>query len=460
MLITNEKIILQARAEFELRRRNMTMLEYYEMVSPHNRWDVPHLNLMRGYLEPIANGEQMQVMFLAPPRHGKSEHNTIHFAPFFLYKNPAFRVLLGAYNQEFANSFSLLCRQIYRSSMPFESKKNTVMEWLTDAGGGLKAAGLDAGVTGRGGNLILLDDPVKNRKMAYSKERRDTNWKTYSVDIYTRREPGASIVLTMTHWHQDDVAGRILNSKDAKNWIVVKLPAIADDNDALGRKKGEALWPWRFPIEELLHIKDVVGDEFEALYQQKPSAIKGNIFKREWFRLQPRCDFPVKYDFIGQYWDTAHKTGKSNSYNVCVTIAKHNNVLYLLNVFRKKMEFPETKEAIKEQAKLYNPHFIGIEDKASGQDLIPALSQDNDLPVKPEQLTPAGDKELRAKSVTPVIKNGGIILPSDGYWVDDFLDELTLFPQAPHDDQVDAFGHGLANLREDGYDLMALVGGN
>lgn len=460
MLITDEKTILQARAEFELRRRNITFEDWLKKVSPHNTWDPPHLKLMREPLEKIANGEQLQVMFLAPPRHGKSEQNTIHFGAFFLYKNPIKHVLLGAYNQNFANGFSLRARQLYRQSVPFESRKNAVMEWHTDLGGKFMATGLDGAITGRGGHLILLDDPIKDAKKANNKDRRDDLWTKYSVDIFSRREPGASIVLTMTPWHQDDIAGRILNSKDAKNWIVIKLPAEAGKDDLLGRKPGAALWPERYDEEELHHIHDVIGDEYLSLYLLTPGLVTGNIFKRKWFLIQKTDDWPIRFDFIGQYWDTAHKTGKNNDYNVCVTLARYRNTTYLLNVFREKMEFPETKEAVCKLAKDYNPHFIGIEDKSSGQDLVPALSRNPDLIVKPEALPAPGDKELRARSVTPTIKFDRIMLPSGAYWIDDFLDELTMFPRAGHDDQVDAFCHGLNHIHDGGYDLMALIGEN
>jgi len=454
----DEATRLKALAEFELRRRNKNFTEYLEMVSPNNQWNVPHLLTIRPYLERIANLEPLKVLVLAPPRHGKSEHNTRHFSSYFLYKNPTENVLLGGYNQEFANGLSLFARNLYRQSMPNESVKNSIMEWHTDRGGMLKAFGLQGGVTGRGGRLLNLDDPVKNRDQAYSKLIRDKVWNTYKVDLYTRLEPRGSIVLTMTHWHHDDLAGRLLNSKDGKNWIVLRFPALAEEDDILGRKKGEALWPERYSREDLLEIKEVVGDEFGALYQQRAIIVAGNLIKREWFIVESSKNWPIKFDFIGQYWDTAQKTGQNNDYSVCTTLAKHRNIKYLLNVFRAKLESPDLEDAVIEQACIYKPHFIGIEDKSSGSGTIQALKRRNDLPVIPEALQANTDKILRVNTITASLRNNPVHIDENAHWKEDFLDEICLFPQAPHDDQVDAFTHGMEHQRETGYNLDAIIG--
>ena len=453
----NDRLLLNLNAEFELRRRNRTFLEYLEWMSPELSWDVRHLAYIRPYLQRIINGESLLILCLEPPRHGKTTQNTIHMGAGYLYKPPENRVILGAYNQEFANSLSLQTRQLYRNSVPFKTEKDAVMEWHTNKGGGLKAGGVDSGVSGRGCNLMLLDDLIKNRKLAHSKKIRDDAWKGFITDFYSRLEPGGSIILTMTHWHYDDIAGRILNSDFADDWIVIRFPAIAEEGDILGRKKGEALWPERFPIEKLLEFKKLYGDDFNALYQQRPVIISGNLIKREWFIAELTANWPIKYDFIGQFWDTAFKAGKHNDYSVCVTLAKRDGVLYLLNVFREKLEFPELKDEILRQAQYYKPHFIGIEDKASGQSAIQELSRTNELPVKPEAINVTSDKEARVNAITPILRNEGLKVPSDAYWLDDLLDECSLFPQAPHDDQVDSLSMGLNYMRESGYDLMSLI---
>lgn len=458
MVITDD-LKIKAAAEFELRRRKKTFREWLEMVSPHYQWYPPHLVYSQQYLQRIADGESLQVMFLKPARHGKSVQNTEHFAAYYLYKNPHKRVLTGAYNQEFCNSFSLTSRRLYRSCMPDQSVKNTVMEWHTDKFGGYKAAGLDAGVTGRGGDLVILDDPVKNAETAYSKKKRDKMWRTYRMDFFSRIEPGGSIILTMTPWHHDGLANRILNSEDGKNWIVIRMPALARKNDILGRKEDEALWPERWPRKKLLQIKAAIGDdEFNALYQVDPVVLSGNIVNRKWFKKENTKEWPIQYDFIGQYWDPAVKKGQNNDYYVCTTIAVYKNKKYLLNVFREKLTYPEFKDAFIEQALLYRPHFIGVEDTANGSPIIQEFANNYEIPVQPEAIPVRGDKEYRLRAITAMLRNDGISVPADAYWLDDFLDEICLFPQSPHDDQVDAFSMGMNNLRESGYNLAALIG--
>lgn len=456
------EIRLKAAAEFELRRRKKTFREWLEMMTPEFTWSPRHLVYAQEYLQRIADGESLKIMFLEPARHGKSEQNTIRFAAYYLYKNPTKKIILGAYNQEFANDFSVLSRQLYRQCMPNERTKNTQKIWYTSKGGYYKAAGLRGGVTGKGGDLILIDDPVKDAEVAYSKQQRDKMWRSYRMDFRTRLEPGGSIILTMTPWHHDGLVNRILNSDDAHNWIVVKMPALAGKNDLLGRKPGDALWPERWSREQLLEIKAAIGDdEFNALYQVSPVVLTGNIVQRDWFILdsiEEQKKWPIKFDFIGQYWDAAVKRGESNDYYCCVTIGVYNRKKYLLNVFREKMTYPQFKDEFIKLSTTYMPDAIKVEDKANGSPIIQEFADNHDIPVKPEAVEPKGDKEYRLRAITAELRNEGIHLQSDAYWIDDFIDEVCLFPQSPHDDQVDAFSMGMNDLKASGYNLYALIG--
>jgi predicted phage terminase large subunit-like protein len=458
----DDRELLNLQAEHELRRRNRTFEEWLKVTSPENRWNVAHLEYMRNEIEPIFHNEPIKLMCLAPPRHGKSEQNTVHLSAGYLYKFPDRRVIIGAYNQTFANGFSIHSKRLYKKTTPFTGQLNTVAEWTTHIGGGLKVAGMRSGVTGKGANLMLLDDPIKGYEEAYSTTFRDKVWNTYLLDFFTRLEPRGSIILTLTPWHTDDLRGRILNSKDGKNWKVIEFPALAKPNDILGRKVGEALWPWRFSREDLLEKKAAIGDDyFNALYQVSPVVAEGNIIKRKWFIIESTADWPIKYDFIGQYWDTACKTEERHDYSVCVTLAKCKGVIYILNVLRVKLEFPELCDAVVEQEKYYKPHFIGVEDNSSGTQVLQGLSRSDELLIKPEKLEAGNTKDikiLRAKSISPILKNEGVHVPEDAYWLEDFLDELCVFPAAKHDDQVDAFTHGMDHQRDSGYDFMALIG--
>ena len=450
---------IKATAEFELRRRKKTFRQYLEMVTPSYQWDAQHLVYSQEYLQRVADGEPLLIIFLKPARHGKTSQNTVRFGAYYLYKNPSKKVILGAYNQEFANDLSVQTRQIYRDHMPNEQLKDTEKRWQTNRNGEFKCAGLRGGVTGKGGDLILLDDPVKDAETAYSKKQRDKMWRSYKMDFRTRLQPGGSIILTMTPWHHDGLVNRILNSPDGKNWIVIRMPALAGKNDILGRKEGEALWPEPWPREEWLKIKAAIGDdEFNALYQVDPVVLSGNIVNRKWFHKEDTKEWPIQYDFVGQYWDPAVKKGQNNDYYVCATIAVYKNKKYLLNVFREKFTYPEFKDAFIEQALLYRPHFIGVEDTANGSPLIQEFADNHEISVQPEAIPVRGDKEYRLRSITAMLRNDGISVPADADWLDDFLDEICLFPQSPHDDQVDAFSMGMNNLRESGYNLAALIG--
>lgn len=454
----SQDLQLKIAVELELRRRNLSFTDWLQDISPQYIWDVPHLAYMRNYIDRIIAGESLQIMFLMPPRHGKSLQNTIHLSAFYLWKFPNEPVIIGAYNQDLANQFSRESKKLALKCTALAHDKKTINEWQTAEGGILKAVGVNVGITGRGGKLILIDDPIKNREEAYSKVYRDKVWRWYTTDLYTRKEPHASIILTMTLWHHDDLVHRILTSDDVKNWIVIKIPAIAKDDDILGRLKGEALWPARYPIDELLNIKSVLGSDFDALYQLEPIISEGNIIKREWFIEKPLEDFPVRWDFIGQYYDTAFKKGQQNDYSVCLTIGKLRDQIYILNIFRDKLDFPELKDMMVTLAAEYKATFIGVEDKASGQSLIQEMANNSNLPVKPEPIKVSTDKESRANAITPYMRDKKLIMPKGAHWIDDFLDEVCTFPGAPHDDQVDALTMALNHQRDSGYNLLTLIG--
>ena len=201
-----------------------------------------------------------------------------------------------------------------------------------------------------------------------------------------------------------------------------------------------------------------MGDEFNALYQVSPVVLSGNILKREWFVFKDKKDFPVRYDFIGQYWDPAVKKGENNDYYACATIGRANAKNYLLNMFRAKLTMPEFEDEVINQAVAFNPHYIGIEDSANGSPLVQKFALRTDLSVKPEAIPAKGEKEFRVRCITPNLRNEGLILPKDEYWTDDFLDEACLFPQGKNDDQVDAVTMGITDICGTGFNLDGLLG--
>ena len=219
------------------------------------------------------------------------------------------------------------------------------------------------------------------------------------------------------------------------------MPAIAEEDEGW-RKEGEALWPARFPLETLRVIKSAIGSSaWASLYQQRPAAAEGQIFRREWwqhFTVQPMLGRTI------QSWDCAFKAGRENDYSVCTTWIATERGYFLLSLWRGRVEFPELKRQLMSQAEAWSPSAILVEDSASGQSLIQELQTTNQPIIR---VKPDSDKISRAQAVTPLIESGRVFLPESAGWLEDFEDELAAFPSAAHDDAVDSLTQALNYLR-------------
>jgi predicted phage terminase large subunit-like protein len=440
-----ELLRMKAKAEYELRLRNQRrdFGLWLEATSPTFTWHWQHLEYIRKQLYRVTTSEINRLMLFMPPRHGKSEMVTVRYPAFFLENNPDKRVIVGAYNQTLANKFSRKTRRIATERFSLSAERTAVEDWETTEGGGLRAVGVGGGITGMGGNLIIIDDPVKNREEANSQTYRDKVWDWYTDDLYTRCEPGATMILIMTRWHQDDLAGRILASDDAPNWAIVNLPALAEPGDPLGRAEGQALCPERYDEEALASIRNVMRESFNALFQQRPSAVEGEIFKREHWRYYTALPHLEK---IVHSWDTAFKKGAQNDYSVCTVWGVAANGYYLINRWKGRVEFPELKRTVLALANELVPDEILIEDKASGQSLIQELQRDTRLPIIPVKVD--SDKIARAHAVTPIQCSGNIYLPENAEWLLDYIDTLSAFPNGAHDDDVDSTTQALIHMKQ------------
>ncbi|GAG84874.1 unnamed protein product, partial [marine sediment metagenome] len=292
--------------------------------------------------------------------------------------------------------------------------------------------------TGRGFNVGIIDDPVKDEEEAASQVIRDKVWDWYQKVFRTRAEPEAAIIIVMTRWHQDDLVGRLL--KQAKEdpasdqWKVLHFPAIKD---------GQALWPGRYPIGVLEKIRSSIGGRaFESLYQGNPTVAEGQIIKREWWKY-----YKERPNFLRiiHSWDTAFKSKTQNDYSVCTVWGEAQNGFYLLDVWRAKVEFPELKRAAVALDARDKPSAVPVEDKASGQSLIQELQRDTNIPVLPYKVD--RDKVARAYAVTPLIEAGKVFLPESAPWLFDYIEELSAFPNAEYDDQVDSTTQALSFMR-------------
>ncbi len=308
------------------------------------KWDWRHQLFLYKALHRVTTGACKRLIITMPPRHGKSETVTIRYAAWRLERDPKLNIILGSYNQKLANRFSRRIRAIVEERIPLAKDKRSADEWETKVRGGVKAVGVGAGITGFGGSLVIIDDPVKNRAEAESRTMRDNVWDWFNDDIYTRLEPGAAIILIQTRWHEDDLAGRLLkqSADGGEAWERVDLPALAEESDPLGRPIGEALWPERYSREDLEAIRRQQGTySFSALYQQQPVPSDGGLFKREWF--QHIVSRPPSGLVWARGYDLAVSTKTTSDHTASFRCAfDRNGNLYIADGFRRRIEYPGT----------------------------------------------------------------------------------------------------------------------
>lgn len=402
----------------------------------------------------VADGAIDRLIIEMPPRHGKSQTATIRYPAWYLGENPDKRVVVAAHTASLAQTFSRQVRNEFAMYAPevwglaVAEDSKSVERWAIEGhNGGMVAVGVGGALTGHGADLLIIDDPVKNAEEAQSQTIKDAVWDWYRSVARTRLHPGGAIILIMTRWAEDDLAGRLISEADAggEQWVILSLPAIAEENDMLGRSIGEPLWPERFGLDELLMIKAAVGSYvWNALYQQRPSPIEGGMLKRGWWQFYK--ELPSKFDEIIQSWDMTFKDSAGTDFVVGQVWGCKEADKYLLDQVRDRMDFPATLTAVKSlTAKWPQATAKLVEDKANGPAVIAMLKQQISglIPVEPQ-----GSKVARASAVSPQIEAGNVYLPDPSIapWVHDFIEECAAFPTGAHDDQVDAMSQALMRL--------------
>jgi predicted phage terminase large subunit-like protein len=462
---TTSEIRQKAKAEINKTRQSLGLNalpfpQWLPTVTPNWTWNWPHQVYLYKKLQLVTDGVCKRLMIFEPPRHSKSETVTVRYSAYRLERNPKLNIILGAYNQHLSNRFSRKIKRIAQSRMPLSSDRKAVEEWETPLGGGLRAVGVGAGVTGFGAGLIMVDDPVKNRAEAESETYRDKVWEWFNDDLYTRLEPDAAIILTMTRWHDDDLAGRLLKemADGGEIWEIVNLPALAEDNDPLGRTAGAALCPERYDEEALNRIKNKLGAySFAALYQQRPVPIEGALFKRDWFKDKILDRAPENLRWARGY-DLAVSTKTSADYTASFRCAfdKQGN-LYIADGFRKRIEYPEQRRYVVQRMVSEKNTQHGIEKALHGQafvqDLrrVPAIRH---VPIRDVRVDT--DKYTRALAWANLAEEGKVYLVRGG-WNADFIDECCRFTGKgdAHDDQIDAVSLAVKMLSKRSAKLMA-----
>ena len=414
-----------------------------------------HSRMIVEQLERVERGEIDRLMLFLPPRHGKSLLASQLYPSWYLGKHPDRSVIATSYGQELASDFGREVRRFvtdpsHRKIFPgcvVRDDSNAVHRFGLTQGGRYFATGSGGPVTGRGANLFLIDDAVKSDVAAASATERKSLQSWYENVAYTRLESGGAIVVIMTRWHESDLAGWLLREHAAENWTVVSLPAVAEPGDALGRAEGEPLWPTRFGVERLARTREAIGGAaWCALYQQRPSAATGNIFRREWWRHHTPATLPPHFEEIVLSLDTAYSVKASADYSVGLVLGIGELGFFVLDLWRERCEFPELQRAVEMLHLKWKPNRILVEEKGSGMSLVQQLQTNSRLPIFPVKVD--RDKVSRASAVTPLIEAGKVFLPADAEWLADFVDETASFPNAAHDDQVDALTQALNYARE------------
>lgn len=419
-------------------------------------------------------GKFKRIIVNLPPRHGKSELISKYLPYWYLGNFPDNRIILSCYSAALAKTFGRKVMQMIDEfgkktfDIELNPKSRSAERFdILQKQGGMDSLGALGAITGKGADLLIIDDPVKNDAQANSAKMRDNLWDWFMSTALTRLEPKGVLILVMTRWHEDDICGRIISSqnvtyykknKDFKNidWLIVKIPAIAEPNDPLGRAIGTPLWEDRYNYNALEEIRLTIGSRwFGSLYQQSPSPADGAIFRRKYFRyfsedteyyymLTPgenegRIVRNKIHCRVFAVADLALSTKETADYTVIIVFAAtaENDVL-ILDVIRERFEGAKHIDLIKQIFELYDPVVMGIESVQYQKTLIQSCMN---IGLRVSELKPRDDKQTRALPMQAKLEAGKVYFKKSAVWLEVFEKELLQFPNAKHDDQVDAFAY-------------------
>jgi predicted phage terminase large subunit-like protein len=412
-----------------------------------------HIDAMAHYLELCCIGKIKRLLITLPPRHLKSVCASVAFPAWILGHDPSKRIICASYSADLASKHAHDCRAVmdadwYQRIFPHTriSEKNAEMNFMTTRYGYRYSTSIGGTLTGRGGNILIIDDPLKSED-AFSEAKRSAVNEWYDGTLYSRLDNKREdvIILIMQRLHLEDLAGHVLLQEP---WVHLNLPAIAEivedipisRNKTYLRNLGEVLDERRESKEVLARIKASLGSyNFSAQYQQRPVPLEGEIIKWDWFR---EYDTPLRRqpsDEIVQSWDTAYKATELSDYSVCTTWLVRGNQYYLVHVLREKLDYPNLKKKVIEHAQMHQADVVIIENKGSGMALIDELRQGGaaGMPM-PIAFDPENDKVTRMATQSSKIEAGQVLLPRNAAWLDDFRTELLQFPRGRYDDQVDS----------------------
>lgn len=363
------------------------------------------------------------------------------FPSWYVGKYPDKRCIIACYNDDFAGKFGRrnkskldeYGKKIFGIGMTKSSDRDIE---IAQHGGGIITRGIMSGITGNAGDLIIIDDPVKNRMEADSVTYRERLYEEWQNSIKTRLQAGSKVIVIQTRWHEDDLAGRIIANE--KYVEIVNIPVEAEENDILGRQIGDALCPEIGKDNKWLkEFKESYSDgkrTWNALYMGRPTSAEGNMFKREWWHYYDKL--PDIMPLVAISVDATFKDSDTSDFVAIETWGKLNADYYLIDLIKKRMDFPDTLKAIRYMVGKYpQKHSILIEDKANGSAIISMLKHEIDgiIPITPKE-----SKIARANAITGIVEGGNVYLPKYADFTSEFVEEFASFPNAAHDDLVDA----------------------
>ena len=421
-----------------------------------------HHKVMAQKFEDIANGKLKRLIINMPPRHTKSEFGSYMLPAWFLGRDPAKKIIQCSNTAELAVGFGRKVRNLVGSeqyakifpNVNLRSDSKAAGRWSTNSNGEYFAIGVGGTVTGKGADLLIIDDPHSEQEAAIAStnpEVYDKVYEWYSSGPRQRLQPGGAIIVIMTRWSKKDLTGRILKSaieKDGDEWETIDFPAILPS--------GKALWPQFWDIKELEVLKEELPvSKWNAQYQQQPTSEEGALIKRDWWKVWDN-ENPPQCTYLIQSWDTAFTKNERSDYSACTTwgvFYKDENQkdphIILLDAMKERMEFPTLKERAYEMYRRWKPEAFIIEAKASGSPLIFELRKMG-IPVQEFTPTRGNDKISRVNSISDLFASGKVWAPRKR-WAEEVVEELAAFPNSDHDDLVDSTTQALLRFRRGGF---------
>jgi len=456
--LSDREYLKQEMARRELARKSYRRYLYYVHGDTWKRTRMSDYlaDRVQAFVETDTGNAYDILLIETPPQHGKSLTVTESLPSWYLGRYPKNRVIEASYNDDTAKRFgrkNLEKVEQYGKSL-FGVEQGSI--WTTtefefsNGWGRMISRGIMSGITGNPANLLIIDDPIKNREEADSQTYRNKLWAEWQNTLKSRLAAGAKVIVIMTPWHEDDLAARLLHNEPTT--VLLRLPVEAEEDDPLGRVPGQALcpelgkdddWLTQFRQSYLSDPKEGGLRAWQALYQCSPRVEGGNLVRREWWKYYDPRDI-VAFGLTIISVDATFKDADDNDFVAIQVWSKIGAFYYLRYGLKRHLDFPGTVQAIVTVKRMFpEARYLVIEDKANGSAIIQTLRQ---MFVGVIGVNPKGGKVARANAVSPAIESGNVLLPVGEAWVNDFVDEFSVFPAGKHDDQVDAASQALSWL--------------